>query len=500
MRIVRILVHRIQSLLGRSSLEAELQREIDLHIDQLTKEYVRSGMKDSEARTAARREFGAIAHTKEKCRDMRRVNFFEDLMKDLVYALRLLRKSPGFTLTAVLSLALGIGANTIVFSVINALVLKPLPVRDAERIFFVNNSGHPSNSFPNYRAIRDRNSVFQSLFSYRIIQIALDDNAGAQRAWGYLATGNYFETLGLKPALGRFFTPAEDMHANSSPYAVVSYSCWQNRFGGTADIAGKTIRINGQPYTVLGVAPRGFHGTETFYWAEIWVPMTMQPQIEGRSWLDNENTFNAWIAGRLKAGVAVEQAEANLNTIAAQLAHENKVNEGMHLTLSPPGLAGSTIRAPMRAFAGGVMLLASLVLFAACANLAALLTARAADRERDLAIRVSIGAGRGRIVRQLLTESLTISITGGAAGCIIAVVLLRTLSQWRAPLEFPVQFDVNADWRVFLFLFIAAILTGVLFGVGPARRAWKADPAMSLKGLATPVSGRRWAARDFLLP
>src|SRR5205807_1023416 len=185
----------------------------------------------------------------------------------------------------------------------------------------------------------------------------------------------------------------------------------------------------------------------TFYWAEIWVPMTMQPQIEGRSWLDNENTFNAWIAGRLKTGVAVEQAEANLNTIAAQLAHENKVNEGMHLTLSPPGLAGSTIRAPMRAFAGGVMLLASLVLIAACANLASLLTARAADRERDLAIRVSIGAGRGRIARQLLTESLSISIAGGITGCGIAVLLLSVLSKWRAPTEFPVQFDVNADWR-----------------------------------------------------
>src|SRR5260370_30111337 len=238
MRFVRILVHRIQSLLGRSSLEAELQREIDLHIEQLTKEYVRSGMNDSDARLAARREFGAIAHTKEECRDMRRVNFFEDLMKDLVYALRLLRKSPGFTLTAVLSLALGIGANTVVFSVINALVLKPLPVLDADRIFFVNNSGHPSNSFPNYRAIRDRNSVFQSLFSYRIIQIALDDNAGAQSAGGHFATGNYFETLGLKPALGGFFTPAKHRHANASPYPWGSFPGCQNGLGGRAVFRG----------------------------------------------------------------------------------------------------------------------------------------------------------------------------------------------------------------------------------------------------------------------
>jgi predicted permease len=458
------------------------------------------GMSEPEARLAARREFGPIENTKELCRDMRRVHLLEDLFKDLVYTFRVLKKSPAFTLTAVLSLALGIGANTVVFSVLNALVLKPLPVADAERIYFVNNSGRPSNSFPNYRDIRDRNSVFQSLFAYRIVQIALGDDRGAHRVWGYLATGNYFQTLGIRPALGRFFTPAEDAQPNSSPYAVISYSCWQNRFAGDPDIPGKDVRINGNRYTVLGVAPRGFHGTETFYWAELWLPMTMQPQIEGHSWLDVRNTFNAWIAGRLKPGVSVERAEANLKAIAVQLAHEYPVNEGMDLTLSPPGMAGSAVRNPTRAFAGGLMLLASLVLFAACANLAALLTARAADRERDMAIRVSIGAGRGRIARQLLTESLTISIAGGVAGCVVAVMLLGMLSRWRAPGEFPVQFDVTADWRVFLFALLAAVATGILFGIGPAHRAWTADPALSLKGITAPVSGRRWTARDVLLP
>ena len=500
MRFGRIIRHRWHSLVRRSRVDADLEQEIELHIELLAKQYMADGMCESDARLAAHREFGPVTFSKERCRDMRKWNLLEDLAKDLRLAWRVLAKSPGFTATAVLSLALGIGANTIVFSVMNALLLKPLPVAAPDRVYFVNNSNNPTNSFPNYRDIRDRNQVFQSLFAYRVMQVALDDGNGAHRVWGFLATGNYFETLGIQPALGRFFTPADDAHVGASPYAVLSYVCWQNRFGGDSSVAGKTVRINGRPYTVLGVAPRGFHGTEVFYWAEVWVPMTMQPHIEGNSWLDSRNAFNSWIAGRLKDGVLPAQAEANLKSIAQELARQYPVNEGMRLTLSAPGMVGSAGRDPTRAFAGGVMFLASLVLFAACANLASLLTARAADRERDMAIRVSIGAGRGRLVRQLLTESLMISAMGGAAGCAAAVMLLRLLSKWRAPLEFPVQFDVTADWRVFLFAFIAAVATGILFGVGPARRGWKTDPALSLKGAASPVSGLRWNARDVLLP
>ncbi|HLK66139.1 MAG TPA: ABC transporter permease [Bryobacteraceae bacterium] len=500
MRLVRILFRRGYSLLRKRRAEEELARELEIHIEQLEREFVAGGMSASEARLAARKEFGPVEVTTELCRDMRRVNLLEDLFKDLVYTSRVLGRSPAFTLTAVLSLALGIGANTVVFSVLNALVLKPLPIPEPRQLVFVNNSGQPANSFPNYREIRDRNQVFQSLFAYRIEPVSLGDERAAHRVWGYLATGNYFQALGLEPAIGRFYTPAEDTQTDASPYVVLSYSCWQNRFSGDPNIPGKEVRINGRPFTVLGVGPRGFHGTEAFYWSEIWIPMTMQPQIEGHSWLEAPSTFNSWIAGRLKPGISIEQAQANLKTIAMQLARERTVNEGMQLTLSAPGLAGSAGREPTRAFTLGVMLLASLVLFAACANLAALLTARAADRERDLAIRVSIGAARGRIVRQLLTESLTISVTGGAIGCALAVVLCRLLSQWRAPMEFPIQFDVNPDWRVFLFAIVAAIVTGILFGIGPARRAWKADPAMSLKGLSTHVSARSWSGRDILLP
>jgi predicted permease len=427
-------------------------------------------------------------------------NWLEAFAQDTRYAFRMLRRSPAFTLIAVLSLALGIGANTVVFSVLNALLLKALPIADAGRVYFVNRNGAPSESYPNYRDIRDRNLAFESLFAYRITMMSLDEDRGAHRVWGYLATGNYFESLGIRPAVGRFFTPDEDRHANASPYAVLSYACWQNRFAGDPRIAGKDIRINGHAYTVLGVAPRGFHGTEIFYWPEIWVPMMMQPQIEGHSWLEARNTHDAWVAGRLKAGVTVQQAEANLNVIAAELAREYTSNEGMRLSLGVPGMMGSAGREPTQAFAGGVMLLAVLVLLAACANLASLRAARMADRGRDLAIRVSIGAGGGRIMRQLLTESLWIAILGGAAGCALAVGLLRLLSQWHAPLDFPVQFDVTPDWRVFLFASGAALGTGLLFGIGPARRAWKANPAQDLKGNLAPRAGRRWAARDVLLP
>ena len=491
---------RIAFLRRSRQFDAEMEEELQFHATMQADAYRADGAAAREAHYAAMRRLGNPTELKERSRDMWGWGWLEAFAQDTRYAFRVLRKSPAFTIVAGLSLALGIGANTVVFSVLNALVLKALPIADPARVYFVNNSGGPAQSFPNYRDIRDRNAVFESLFAYRIAMMSLDGERGAHRVWGYLVTGNYFASLGIKPALGRFFTPAEDAHPNASPYAVLSYACWRSRFDGDPQIAGKDIRINGHPYTVLGVAPRAYHGTEIFYWSDIWVPMTMQPQIEGHAWLEVRNTHNSWVAGRLKPGVTVGQAEANLGVIAAQLAHEYTSNEGMRLTLGVPGMKGSAGREPTRAFAGGVMLLAALVLLAACANLASLLAARMADRSRDLAIRVSIGAGGGRIVRQLLTESIWIAILGGTAGCAFAVVLLRLLSRWRAPLDFPVQFDVAPDWRVFLFACAAALATGLLSGIGPARHAWNAAPALHLKGTATPRSGQRWAARDILLP
>lgn len=480
--------------------DRDLEDELQFHLEMKQAANQERGLQPGEARAAAMRQLGNRTRLKEASRRMWIWSWLEAGWQDTRHAFRLMRRSPGFTLVAVASLALGLGANTVVFSALNALVLKTLPIADPERVFFVDNANR-AQSIPNYRDLRDRNSTFESLFAYRIDAMSLSwGKLGAQRVWGYLVTGNYFQALGIQPALGRFFTPAEDVQPNASPFAVLSYSTWQNRFAGSPDIVGKQIRVNELRYTVLGVAPRYFHGTEIFYWPEIWVPMTMEPQIEGWNWLDNRETGNSFVSGRLKPSVSIAQAETNLNAIAAQLAHSYKIDEGMHLSLSKPGLVGPSGREPVRDFGAGIMLLAALVLLAACTNLASLLTARTADRSRDLALRVSIGAGRGRIARQLLTEALWISLAGGAAGYGIAVVLLRLLSQWRAPLDFPLQFDVNPDWRVFGFAGAAAVLTGVLFGIAPARRAWKLDPAIDLKSQSGSGSGRNWSTRDVLLP
>ena len=492
---------RAKFLFHRREFDADLEDELRFHLEMKQAEYRECGTPAEEARAMALRQVGNTTLLKERSRQMWIWGWLEAAAQDTRHTFRMMRRSAGFALTAVVSLALGLGVNTVVFGVLDALLLKPLPIAQPERVYFVNDSRFPSASYPNYRDLRDRNSTFDSLFAYRINPMSLAiGKQSAQRIWGYLATGNYFQSLGIQPAIGRFFTPAEDRQPGANPFAVLSYACWQDRFGGSANVVGKEIRINNFKYTVLGVAPRGFHGTEVFYWPEIWVPMTMEPRIEAWNWLESRPTANMFVSGRLKPGVSAAQAEANLNSLAAALGRVYNIDEGMHVTLSRAGLVGSMGREPARAFGTGVMSLAILVLLAACANLAGLLAARTADRSRELALRVSIGAGRGRIARQLLTESLWISLIGGVAGFGIAGVLLRLASQWHAPLDFPIQFNVNPDWRVFGFAFTAALLTGLLFGIAPARRAWIVDPAADLKSQSGSLSGRRWSARDILLP
>jgi predicted permease len=281
---------------------------------------------------------------------------------------------------------------------------------------------------------------------------------------------------------------------------VVSYACWRNRFGADPQIVGRTIRLNGLAYTVLGVASERFQGTELFYWPEVWVPMSMQPQIENFPWLDERAAGNATVIGRRKDGLTDKEAEARLEPVATALAKEHpRWNEGLRFKLTRPGLMGDVGRRPIAAFTAGVLLLAGLVLLAASVNVASLLAARTTDRHKELAVRMSLGAGRGRIAGQLITESLALACGGGLAAWGLAVLLLRLLSQWRAPLDFPVRFNVDPDWRVFSFTCIVSILSAVLFGVAPARRAWRADPNSTLKGI--PADPRRkWALRDLLLP
>jgi predicted permease len=502
MRRARALFLRLAGLFRKGRHERELAAEMESHLQMHIEDNLRAGMSAAEARRQALIKLGGVEQTKELYRDRRGLPLFETLFQDFRFAARMFIKNPGFTAVAVLTLALGVGTNAVVFSVVNALVLRPLPVERPNELAFLENKRYgPGQSFPNYKDLRDRNRTFAGLIGYRFAPMELETTARANRIWGYLATGNYFDVLGVKPALGRFFNQSEDLNPGASPFAVLNYSAWQSLFGADPGIVGKTIRINRSPYTVLGVAPPDFHGTEVFYWPQVWVPMMMEPQIEaGRPWLDNRNTWNTWVIGRLKPNVSRAQAEADLNAVAAELARQYpNENESLAFRLAKPGLVGDFIGGPARASALGVLALAGLVLLAACANLASMLTARAADRQREIAIRLAIGAGRGRVVRQVLTETLMLSLAGGGAGYLLAAFLSQALSRWRAPMDFPLQYDVNPDWRVFLFAVAASFFAAALFGSAPAWRASKADPNAVLKGSSTTWGRSRLALRDILV-
>ena len=486
-----------------SRQQAEMDREIRFHLEARAADLMRHGLSREKAERQARLEFGGVEGHKEAVRQAAGLTWLTDLKADLRYATRVLRRQPVFAGVAVLSLALGIGANTLVFSVVNALVINRLPVERPHELAFIQTPNQPSLSFPAYRDIRDRNTTLAGVIGYRITPMALEHSRGASMAWGYLATGNYFEVLGVKPALGAFFNQSQDRPPEPSPIAVLSYDCWRGQFAGDPAVIGSEVRINDMPYTVIGVAPQGFVGTEVFYRPDVWVPMTMQPQVEARtSYLDNRATGNTWVLARLQPNVNRTDAQANLDVIASALSREHPHTDGgLKLTMSEPGLVGDALRGPVTAFTLGVLTLAGLVLLMACVNLAVVLAARGSDRQRELAIRLSIGAGSGRLVRQLLTETLVLAAAGGLTGLALAVVTARLLSAWRLPTALPVQFDVAADGRVFLFAFAVSLIAGLMFGVAPALQAARTNANDALKGIAAQPqrARRRWPLSDLLV-
>ena len=426
-----------------------------------------------------------------------------NVLQDIRYAIRHLFKSPTFALTALLTLAVGIGANVVVFGVLNSLLLNPLSVPHPERVFTVEHisRNNPLNSsFPAYRDVRDRNHVFSDLAAARVMRIGLDANGAAQPVWGYEVTGNYFRMMGLRPVLGRFLDVSDEKGDHANEVAVLSYSCWKSRFDGNPSIVGQTVRINRHPYTVIGVAPAGFQGTEKMFWPEVWMPILNEAQIEGYDWLTGRNNQNSWVIGRLKDGVSTVQAEADLDRIGLQLGKEYpNTDEHLNFHLSRPGFLGDMLGGPVRGFMYGVMLLAALVLLAACTNLGGLLAARTSDRARELAIRVAIGSSRARILRQLLVESIVVAICGGALAMLVAAALLSAISNWRPIADFPVQFLVQPDSRLYAFALLISVGTGLVFGCMPVRQIWKTDPNHVLRSGSTQVGQRKFAFRDILL-
>jgi len=498
---------RLRSLFRRAKVERELDEELQYHMERQIEENLAKGMTPEEARYAALRAMGGVERRKEECRDMRRVRLIEDLMQDVRYGLRTLRKSPGFTAVAALSLALGIGANTAIFSLVNTVLLRPLPVENPERLVSLNSASEkgdsvdPTFSYLNYRDLRDRNNVLDGLIAYRMAPISLSHDGINERAWGYLATGNYFDVLGVKPALGRLLTPEDDKAEGAHPVMVISYDCWQKRFAGDPNVVGRGVLVNARSFTIIGVAPRGFYGTEIGYVAEMWFPIMMLDQII--KWGNDlwDRSGRSYMAqGRLKSGVDIVQAEASLKAAMAQLAREYpNENDGGTVLLSAPGLFGSYMRGPVLSFVSVLMIAAGFVLLLACLNLANLLLARAMDRRKEIAIRLAIGAGRMRIVRQLLTESLLLAFVGGAIGLLLAYWLVDAVMAFRPPLDFPIPSALHIDRRVLIFTLVVSLLTGVVFGLLPALQSTKPDLAPTLKDENSAGGSRRSLLRSGLV-
>ncbi|HEX6772144.1 MAG TPA: ABC transporter permease [Acidobacteriaceae bacterium] len=426
---------------------------------------------------------------------------------DLRLALRQLRKAPVFALTAVLTLALAIGANAIVFSVLNALVLRPLNVPHPDSLFMVErNYGSettPSQSYPDYRDLRDMNRSFDSLVTYDIEGgVGLDTGSGNPAVvWPYMVSGNYFDALGIQPYLGRFIHASEEHGKNSLPEIVLSYALWHTRFNGNPAAVGRTVQINKHSFTIVGVAPPDFRGTELFFAPDLWAPIVDSGQIRDSDFLEERGNHNAWIIGHLKPGVTPAAATADVNAIAASLARTYpKSDDGLKFSLSRPGLAGNTLAKPTHAFMAGLMLLAGLILLAACANLGSLFAARTADRSREIAVRMALGSRRTFILRQLLTEALVVSVAGGICGMAGAVGILRMLSAWRPIPNIPINVPVNPDVTTYVLALLLAIFSGLLFGLIPVRQVLRSDPWQVIRSCSTnPETLRRLSLRDVLL-
>jgi predicted permease len=422
--------------------------------------------------------------------------WFRDFLQDLRYAGRVLRKSPGFTAVAALTLALGIGANTAVFSIINTLLLNPLPVEKISQLAAINATQKKNTtqsgelqpmSFPNFKDLQDRAHSFSSLAGHcNPMAVTMTDTADPHRIFAEMVTANYFDTLGIHPVLGRFFLPSEDVTPGAAPVAVLGYTAWQGRFGASPDIIGRTIKLNDTPFTIVGVGPQGFKGVYAIFGPDVWVPSMMAQQIlpaQQRNAL-TDRALPFFIAiGRLKPGTTITMATAEMKIAASALEKEYpNANEGQSVAVRPlTEAAYGPERQPLMLGSALLMGIVAFVLLIACSNVANLLLARASARRQEIAVRMALGAGRSRLLRQLLTESVLLGLVGGVLGFLLGYAGCQALWSLR-----PAEYALNlADFRinagVFAFAFVISILTGVIFGIAPGLRSSRTAVSETLK-------------------
>jgi predicted permease len=441
----------------------------------------------------------------------------QTLWQDLRYAARTFIKAPGFTIIPVLSIALGIAANTSIFTLVNAVLFKPMPVPHPEQLVALYttepNSRYPDAfSYPDYRDYRDHNEVFSDLFLHDGTPVSMKNSGDkAELIWSELVSGNYFTGLGVTPAAGRVLTPDDDRAEGANPVTVLSHTFWQQRFGGDQNIIGKDVRLNGHEFTVVGVARQGFSGTRFVgFIPDVWIPIAMHNQVVAGSedWLENRGRQSFNVNGRLKPGVTIEQATSAMNTYAQQLAEAYpRTNANISVGMVPGGSKTQpalTLLGYIPIVAALMMGIVGMVLLIACANVANLLLARASVRRREIAIRLAVGAGRRRLVRQLLTESVLLSLLGGCLGLLTAQWFNELVPLANPQLDFATidfSYDLALDYRVLGFTLLLSALTGVIFGLLPALQASRADLVTTLKGEGPAVTSgtRRLSLRNLLV-
>lgn len=503
---LRMFGSRVRALFAAPRLDRELDEELRSHIEMETQANMRRGMTPAEARRTALVEFGGVTQTAEVYREARALAWVETVAQDIRYALRSFRRTPGFTAVAILSLALGMGVNTTIFSMVNMLLLRPLAAKDPSRLVILSSlqkGGYPLPifSYPDYRDIREQSSgALSDVLGYFAGIDGLSADGRADRVMTHYVTGNYFTLLGVKPWLGRVILPSEGQVEGADPVLVLSYSYWKARFASDANVIGKRVLVNGHPVTVVGVAAPQFHGAQAMVDAQSFLPLSVSSISTGFSSLaDNRGVRSLYLLGRLAPGVPIQQAQTRLKTVSERLsAAYPKDLAGVTILVQTQTLGRIQNGDALAALSAFFLTMGALVLVLACINLANLLLVRAAARQKEIAMRAALGGSRARLIRQFLTESFLLTFFGAAAALLVSAWTCSALStlKWQG---IPIYLDLSFDGRVFAYAFGAAALTGLMLGLLPALSGSRANLATVARDGGERYSGRRHRMRSVLV-